>query len=331
MKRIISFILALITAFSLSVTVFAADTYLKVNEKKTVTMTAKKNYSYKFKAPSDGRYTIDCKVIGEASIGLDVYSGKKNIGGGYTYIDKEDARDGNVGTLYCVVLANAKTTYDVKFIYDPEVNKNFKISAKTFKVEIKITKQKISFARLGKNEAGKSENSCFLFKPDKDGYYSFTSNKCDICDPAIIIENNEGLLCANEDSGVLFDRDFDQTAYLHKDEVYLIEIFNSKPKKTVSFTVSFNKKYSLKKMRCSDKGTVKAAKGLDFYGAITAVPNGAIPTAGIKAVSKDPKVASVDFDPVTGEYYVVALNPGKTTIKFTAANGISTSFKLKVI
>ena len=347
MKKVLSIFLAIIMAFSVSVTAFAATGTLNLNEKKTVTVNPDVTKTYTFKASEQGIYVLKAKLITDKSgVAIDIMHGDCYVYGTYLAANYETIDDGygeeyiyneymNEDQLYfCAGKGYSFTVelYGVTELDDGTVSKKAK-------VELTVEKLDAKTAKLGKNTVSKYGN-IFMFVPDKTGLYNFRSNAATVVDPYIEVIGVDGIIDCNHDNGFEDDANFDLTINLKKGKVYMIncETYSNdwmemEPSKGYTFQIAFNKTIKAEQIGLDwypDGTTIPMIKGdIDsFY--VNVIPTGAVPTSKFTVTSSNEKVAAVVVDEEYNEVIIEAIKVGKTTITVCEANGATAEYTITV-
>lgn len=329
MKKIISIILALIMALSVSVVAFAADTNIKLGERTVKTLKDCTDYEFDIAIPSDGVYEIKVELLGygELCTAFCVEGDDENCIVSY-YMGKYEDDEDNFDSFTQKFIAE-KGNEDVISFY------SVYCESSSVKVAITVSKSSATSAALGKNKTEAAEDTYYLFTVTKDGYYNFRSENADKYDPYIFITDSNGIVDSNDDIGYEDDSDFDVTVYLKKGQSILVNIVNRGDNDgkygQISYTISFNKKIDVEALETWWLvDSISLNIGEVFEDGIITVPYGAFPTADITAKSSDENVASVEYDSETGCIYIYANGAGTATVTVSAANGVDYSYDVKV-
>lgn len=333
MKRIISILLAIITAFSISVTAFAATETISVDKKITVTLKQDEEKTYSFKAPSQGIYKLTAKILNNGAAYAEIEHGSNSVETHYVSKNTEGFFDEKYDIYFCTE-KGAAFKVNLENGYDEELN-----SEKTAKVEITISKYSAAAAKVGKNTVSKN-GDYFLFVPDKDGKYNFRSSADKALDPYIGIYDVDGFIECNDDNGYENDMNFDLTVSLKKGKAYAVVCennsvdFESEPTKGYSFTISYNKKIDVEKVNIdwyeNGEKIIMYKGDWDLY-YIHVTPTGAAPYADISVSLSNPNVIYAEFDNEENILYVSAEKIGKSTITITDAKGAECEHKIVVL
>ena len=334
MKRIISILLAIIMAFSISVTAFAATEAISVDKKITVSLKQDEEKTYSFKAPSQGIYKLTAKILNNSAAYVEIEHGDNSIETCLLFKPSEDLDLADKHEMKFCAEKGSSFKINLENCYDGESD-----FEKTAKVEITISKYSAASAKVGKNTVSKNGNT-FLFVPDKDGKYNFRSSADKDLDPYIEIHDIDGFMESNDDNGYENDMNFDLTVSLKKGKVYAVVCenysadFGSEPTKGYNFTISYNKKIDVEKIgfewyEDGEKTIMYKGDGEVYY--ICVVPTGAVPYADISVSVSNPKVISAEFDNEKNTLYVSAEKIGKSTITVTDAKGAECEHKIVVL
>ena len=345
MKKILSILLAIVIACSVSVTAFAATGTLNFNEKKTVTVNLDSSKIYKFKAPEQAVYVLKAKLISDcAVVYVDIFHGEYHVNGSGIYYYTDVYYDENGNEKYDKVVNDAElyfcaekgSSFEIE-LYNSSEDGSYQ--TQKAKVELTVTKFDAKTAKVGKNTVSKNGN-IFVFVPDKSGLYNFRSSATGMIDPYIEVNDINGTLSYNDDNGYENDLNFDLTVNLKKGKIYALrcetytsDFEASEPSKGYSFKIAYNKdikaeQISLDWYGAEDEFTL--AKGDDMFYTINVVPTGALPTSKFTAVSSNEKVATVEVDD-EGILYIEAKKMGKTTVTVYEANGASAEYTIVVV
>lgn len=337
MKKVISIVLAIIMAFSVSVTAFAATSTVKAGVKKTVTLTADVEKDYQFTAEEKGIYTIKANVLSEEGIvyatvirrGNEVAFATLVPDGFYTEWENEE--------LYFCANEGSVFTLDFYAVEDESLPEKVKI-------EFTVSKFDAPEIQLGKNKTAK-DGTVFLFVPEKTGYYNFRSAAASNVDPYISVFDVNGSIDFNHDSGLPGDLNFDLSVKLTKDKVYGIECvpdeFDNSVKKSFNFTVSYNKNIEAEYVDVYDfdysddpitsDDNIVLCKGDTEYFYINVAPYGAVPTTEINMFisGNAAYVEQMADDP--NEFFVYADRVGKSQVAVLSDNDIGTEINVIVL
>ncbi len=333
MKKLLSVLLAIITAFSISVTAFAATEAISVDKKITVTLKQDEEKTYSFKAPSQGIYKMTAKILNNSYAYAQIEHDDNFIDYCGIYKDADDSSCEKCEMLFC---ADKGSSFKISVGNDYWEDS---VSEKTAKVEITISKYSATAAKVGKNTVSK-DGSTFLFVPDKDGKYNFRSSADKTLDPDIEIYDVNGYINYNNDNGYENDMNFDLTVSLKKGKAYAVVCdnysadFESEPTKGYSFTISYNKKIDVEKIGFEyyeDGQKIILCKGDDDFYFLSVVPTGASPYADVSVSVSNPKVISTELDKDEDTVYVSADKIGKSTITITDAKGASNEYTIVVL
>lgn len=334
MKKIISILLAIIMAFSVSITAFAATEAISVDKKITVTLKQDEEKTYSFKAPSQGIYKLTAKILNNSAAYVEIEHDEYSVETCLLFKPSEDLDLADKHEMKFCAEKGSSFKINLENCYDGESD-----FEKNAKVEITISKYNATAAKTGNNTVSKN-GSTFLFVPDKDGKYNFRSSADKTFDPYIEIHNIDGFMDSNDDNGYENDMNFDLTVSLKKGKVYAVVCenysadFESEPTKGYSLTISYNKKVDVEKIGFEwyENGEkIILCKGdWDIY-LLSVVPTGAFPYADVSVSVSNPKVISAELEEDNTSVYVSADRIGKSTITVTDAKGASSEYTIVVL
>ena len=226
MKKVLSIFLAIIMALSVCVTASAASDTINLSEKKTITLNRDEEKIYSFKAPQQGIYKLNAKILTEGWADIDVMFNDNIVTASSVYKDDSEngdeiifESDDSCELYFCAEKGSAiaiRTVFDFfgleSLFEEVEVGQSVKI-------DITVTKFNAPTAKIGKNAVSK-DGDIFLFVPDKSGNYNLRSNADENIDPCIEVNDINGSLAFNDDNGYRDDYNFDLTVNLEKGKAY---------------------------------------------------------------------------------------------------------------
>lgn len=327
MKKVISVILAIVMTFSISVTVFAENDTVKLNEKNIVSIGIRGNKEfYNFTTAEKGIYVLKAEIIDSGSVKYSViYNSNSVITTRVNQITKQNE------VLFC---AEENSTLSI-MVHDAYLDTAV-TGDETVTSAFIIEKYDVPTAIIGENKV-KDSGTYFSFIPEQSGYYNFHSNAPEGVDPKIEIYDINGLKDENDNSGLKDDKNFDLTANLEKGKVYGIKCEASSG---FSYTVSYNKKVGLGNL-IIDNGYImfERLNIADFFVAnnhyevpLTYVPNGAKEYTNLKAESGDENVVSASINS-DGNLVLDTHNAlfSTVTITITSDNGLKVDYNILVM
>lgn len=338
MKKIISFILAMVMALSVMVVAFAADETITVGKEKTVIVKSDQDCVITFTAPKDGVYSLSASCSGSFTEDE------------YVYFDLVNDKSGDECAISFYEICHSQNVNDDKYNRSFIVKKGEKydinISAYNHRnivqqtvLKLLISEKKYPDIYIGKTNFKTSysgnlgKSGYFIFTPDKDGFYNFKTNtpKTDLIDFSFYLYGTSGLLTYNPFGGSEGAGDFDLSHYLYAGEKYLIYtsgcLLDGKDEVTeYTLDISHGTKKEVKEIFFDLYSTpiyepVELRPGETNSMEVRCSPYGSQSMAGITAKSSNEKVATVEYRASTGMATIHGNGVGRTRITFTTDNG----------
>lgn len=352
MKKLISLILCIVIAASVSLSAFAKTDAVVPDTAYTATLNRGAFAEYSFTAPETAVYQITVKNLNNSWASLILtYEDEENYGISVDfYYDSASVREDyfttGKGSNYTITVSN---TVDM---LDGSEQKELGVPD-TAKVEFTVRKVTFPEVELGGTYSVKgtvtdsfmaAEYYCMM--PRESGYYNFRSQADGLTAPQLEIVSDK---CYSNFGGG-YDSPFDTTVYMEKGHLYLVDISaiafgyldkdydrnKAEPYET-EFTFSVNDGNNIKIESVSAyEEKITLAKNWYAFGYCFISPSSFTPDFDVDEItvtSSNPRVAG------TSEHYLFqdcfqfeidSFHYGKTTITVTFPNGMSTDIKVYV-
>lgn len=331
MKKVISIVLAIIMAFSVSVTSFAVDEITKPGEVKVITVSPLEEKTYSFKATEKGLYVLRAKALDPEKVYVTVFHDSFRVASDRVIYRKNQESYKDI--LYFVADENSQFDILVSgYLVDADPFYYDDLDSHVTS-EFVIEKCNIPQVAVGRNYYDGSEKYS-LFVPEKSGYYNFRSSDNGNGDPIIWIYDVNGSLASNNDNGYDGDRNFDLTVNLEKGKSYAIYCY---ARESFSYEISYNKEIEVERLKVDittmdlvSRPYFRGVKGDQEWWSVQIIPNGAASYKDLTVESSNEKVVSASFNEY-GNLVADFKKPGMAKLTISAENGVSYQIPVVVI